>query len=250
MTVLRFLGNLLLALALIVLIMLVLFSAYGVTASRVWETFGLDYAVEDGEWLWIDEQPIYYRMSGNENGAWLVLVHGFQVEGSETWAANVLPLAKWGMRVVEVDLRGYGHSVRDTSPQIYDTEEQAYLLARVLNQLRVQGATVVGRDRGAAVALALANEQPQFVKQLVLIAPMVDGEINVAWRPVANVPYLGRAAAWMMDAGGPLWAVEQKRGFYSVHAMPDDYLASIQKPTHIVGTADALLAMIAFYGDK
>ncbi len=245
MTALRFLGNLLLALVLIVLITLILFGAYGVISSRVWELFGLDYAVDGGEWLWIDEQPIYYRVSGNEKGDWLVLVHGFQVEGSETWAANVQPLTKWGMHVVEVDLRGYGHSVRDTSPQVYDTKEQANLLARVLNQLRVQGATVVGRDRGAAVALALANEQPQFVKQLVLIAPMIDGEIDVAWRSVANVPYLGRAAAWMMDAGGPLWTVEQKRGFYDTQTIPDDYLERIQKPTHIVGTTDALLAMVA-----
>jgi len=224
----------LLALVLIVLIALVLFGAYGVVSSRVWELFGLDYAVDGGEWLWIDEQPIYYRTSGNEKGDWLVLVHGFQQT-----------LAKWGMHVVEVDLRGYGHSVRDTSPQVYSAMEQAYLLARVLNQLRVQGATVVGRDRGAAVALALASEQPQFVKQLVLIAPMIGGEIDVAWRPVANVPYLGRAAAWMMDAGGPLWVVEQKRGFYDTLAIPDDYLERIQKPTHIVGTTDALLAIVA-----
>jgi len=127
MTALRFLGNLLLALVLIVLIALVLFGAYGVVSSRVWELFGLDYAVDGGEWLWIDEQPIYYRMSGNEKGDWLVLVHGFQVEGSETWAANAQTLAKWGMHVVEVDLRGYGHSVRDTSPQVYSAMEQAYL---------------------------------------------------------------------------------------------------------------------------
>ena len=114
MAVLRFLGNLLLALVLILLIALVLFSAYGIIASRVWETFGLDYAVNDGEWLWIDGQPIYYRVSGNEKGGWLVMVHGFQVEGSETWASNAQILSKWGLHVVEVDLRGFGHSVRDS----------------------------------------------------------------------------------------------------------------------------------------
>ena len=245
MAVLRFLGNLLLALVLILLIALVLFSAYGIVASRVWETFGLDYAVNDGEWLWIDGQPIYYRVSGNEKGGWLVMVHGFQVEGSETWASNAQILAKWGLHVVEVDLRGFGHSVRDTSPQVYGAEEQAYLLAKVLNQLRVQGATVVGRGRGAGVALALANGQPQFVKQLILIAPITDGGIDVTWRPVANIPYLGHAAAWMMDAGGPLWIAKQKQGFYDPRAMPEGYLGEIQKPTHIVGTTDTLLAMAA-----
>jgi len=49
----------------------------------------------------------------------------------------------------------------------------------------------------------------------------------------------------MMDAGGPLWVVEQKRGFYDTLAIPDDYLERIQKPTHIVGTTDALLAIVA-----
>jgi len=246
MTALRFLGNLLLAALLILLIASTLFAAWAVVASRTWENAGLDDGVEEGTWAWIDQQPIYYQTWGPERGPCVVLVHGRYVEGSKTWEATARVLARSGMWVIAPDLKGFGHSVRDTSPT-YSVRSQADLLAKLLNQLQIRGATIVAHDRGSAVALQLAYEQPQFVGRLALIAPLVYGEQTPIWQPVAQVPYLGPAvrpaAAWTVDSGGPLWAVLRRRSFHDESAATDAYLAEMRRPTHIVGTLQALLAM-------
>ena len=275
MTVLRFLGNLLLAILLIVVITLTLFVAGGFAFSQVWERYGLDYAAEGGEWLWIDGQPIYYRIWGGEEALeaeqkpWVVFVHGFHVEGLQTWSASAEELAKWGMRVIAIDLKGFGHSFRDTSPT-YTLSEQATLLAVVLNQFHVKQATVVGHGWGSGVALQLAHEQPQFVGQLVLVAPRVYDDVMWPWREVADIPYVGPAAAWFMASGGPLApgsalapaffkALEGARSLWEIVRQQSvarstteglklpqvdrDYWRSARQPTHIVGTVDALLAM-------
>jgi len=242
MTVLRFLGNLFLAIVLIAVVVSTLLTASAIVLSETWENLGLDDGVEEGSWAWLDEQPIYYRTWGPEQGPCAVLVHGFYVEGSKTWENNVRALSRAGIRLIAVDLRGFGHSVRGTSPT-YTVREQAILLARMLNQLRVGQATVVAHGWGASVALQLAHEQPQFVGQLALIAPRVYGDQTPIWKPVAHVPYLGSAAAWAMDSGGPLWAMLRRHAFYDKSMVNSDYLAEVRRPTHTVGTIDALLAM-------
>ncbi|HUV93553.1 MAG TPA: alpha/beta fold hydrolase [Anaerolineae bacterium] len=242
MTVLRFLGNLLLAIVLILVIASTLFTASAIVLSETWEELGLDDGVEDGTWAWIDEQPIYYKTLGPEEGPLAVLVHGFYVEGSQTWEGSVEALTRSGIRVIAVDLKGFGHSARDTSPA-YTLRNQAILLAKLLNQLHVGGATVVAHGWGASVALQLASEQPQFVGQLALVAPVVYQEHIPLWEPVARVPYLGSAAAWCIDSGGPLWTLLRRHGFYDKSAVTGTYLADVRRPTYIVGTIEALLAM-------
>jgi len=242
MTVLRFLGNLLLAVILIGVTALTLFTACSIVLSRTWEGAGLDDGVEDGTWAWIDEQPIYYQIWGPEEGPCVVLVHGFYVEGSKTWEANVRTLARSGMRLIAVDLKGFGHSARDTSPTC-TIRSQAILLARLLNQLRVRNATIVAHDWGSSVALQMACEQPQFVGQLVLIAPVVYGDRVPIWQPVAKVPYLGPAAVWAIDSGGPVWSLLKRYEFYDKSTVTNTYLADLRRPTRIVGTIEALLAM-------
>ncbi len=240
LSILRFVGNLLLAAVLIVLMAAILLLGSGAVLSRTWETASLDEGATGGQWIWIEGQPIYYRVWGSDNTSTLVLVHGFGVEGSVTWSSNGPALEKSGLRVVAIDLKGFGHSVRD--PQRgYSLDEQALLLGQVLNEMRISGATVAGHGWGGAVASQLAREQPQLVKQLVLIAPRARNEAAL-WKPIANTPYLGRAVAWTW-ACGPLRWLEQQRGFYDRSSMPSGYARQVAQPTHIVGTTDALLAM-------
>jgi len=240
LNILRFIGNLLLAIVLIALIAAILLLGGGMVLSRTWETAGLDESAEGGQWLWIEAQPIYYRIWGGENSSTVVLVHGFDVGGSATWLINGPALAKSGLRVVAVDLKGFGHSVRDPQPH-YSLDEQALLLGKALNELHISNATVVGCGWGGAVASQLAREQPQFVKQLVLISPSARNSAML-WKSVADIPYLGRAVVWTW-ACGPLRWLEQRLGFYNPKTMPKDYAQQTRQSTHIVGTTDALLAM-------
>jgi pimeloyl-ACP methyl ester carboxylesterase len=241
-TLLRFLGNCILAAVLVLLTTALLAAAAGVVLSQTWENRGLDYGVVEGLWAWVDSQPIYYQVWGSDDAPTVVLVHDDNVAGLETWRDSAETLAKWGMRVIAVDLRGYGRSVRDVTPN-YSLSGQAELLAIVLNQLHIEQATVVGRGWGCAVALQLAAEQPQFVRELVLVAPTVYDLPLPLWQPVAKVPYLDRAAAWAMSAGGPYWLYSQRQELLATTTVARTYWQHIQEPTHVEGTIAAQVAM-------
>ena len=242
MAVLRFLGNLLLAILLAFLILLVLFTVYGSVTSQVWERFGLDYGVEEGGWMWVESEPIYVRTWGPQEGDSVVLVHGFHVAGGETWAATGQDLAKWGMRVIAVDLKGFGHSARDVGPTC-TLRQQADLVAKVLNQLGIEGATLVGHGWGSSVALQLAAEQPQFVGRLVLVSPLVNEDVAPLFRGIARIPFVGRAFVWTMTSGGSYWTFAQGKDFYDRSGIAKEYWQKTRQMTRIVGTTDALLTM-------
>ncbi|HHX65261.1 MAG TPA: alpha/beta hydrolase [Chloroflexi bacterium] len=237
---------LMLALTVVTLFAIVftLLAGYGLVMAEVWEHHPLDYETAEGEWIWIDDQPIYYRTWGWERGPQVVLVHGFQIEGQEMWSNTAQYLADAGLYVVAVDLKGFGRSARDASPN-YSIDSQAAILARVLNQLNIGEATVVGHGWGGAVAMQLAVDQPRFVGQLVLISPRVHGDGMSLWRGLADAPLIDRAVAWTMAGGGPLWALSQRLGFYDYSRADEEYRRAVQQATRIVGTVDALLAMAA-----
>ena len=88
MIVLRTLGNFILAIILILVVASVLSISCAIVLSQIWEDVGLDQGVEGGEWVWIEEQPIYYQTWGSDGDPSVVLVHGFYVEGSRTWEAR------------------------------------------------------------------------------------------------------------------------------------------------------------------
>jgi pimeloyl-ACP methyl ester carboxylesterase len=174
----------------------------------------------------------------------VVLVHGLQVEGLETWTPVAELLSRRGAQVLAVDLRGMGSTLREGAPSQFSVRGQANLLAVVLNELQVREATVAAQGWGCAVALQMAYEQPQFVDRLVLVAP----RLVKPWTPwqekLAGTPYLGKAAIWLTQTGGPVWAVEQRLHFADAGVAAGDYMRRIQGPTHVVGTTAAWETLI------
>ena len=237
----RFMSNLALALVVLVVVAAILFTFYGLAVTRVWEYADLERGAQ-GNWAWIDGQPLYYEVLGPEGAPWVVLLHDYDVGGSATWNATTPALLKAGMRVLAIDLKGFGHSVRDDRPA-YSVRSQADLVARVLNPLDARDATVIGHGWGATVALQLAVDQPQFVARLALLAPVANETRVAPWRPLARLPYIGRVAAWSAGAGGPLWSPLARRCFANDAMATASYLRNLQAPGHVVGTLDALTAM-------
>jgi len=247
--VLRFLWNLILIVVVCVAIVLVLGTALGLILSRNWENAGLDDGNPSSTWLWLDGDPIYYQALGDEGNPVVVLVHGDYVEGSATWNTLTNRLLRSGMRVVTLDLRGYGRSVRDPA-QVYSVRAQAELLATVLNNLQVRDATVVAHDLGCAAALQMALDQPQFVHNLVLIAPRLERESEPLWQWTLKVPYLRRVALWVRCAGGPGETLERRYLFADPTLVTSDYMSAVRAPTHVEGTVDALEAMVTTPADS
>jgi pimeloyl-ACP methyl ester carboxylesterase len=124
-------------------------------------------------WVVIDGQPLNTIELGPEMGAAretasqpLVFVHGL----SGCWAnwLEQLPALAAEHRVIALDLPGFGHSPmpsREISISGY-----ARLLDRLLGQLGIDAAAVVGNSMGGFIAAELAIAFPQRVERLVLVS--------------------------------------------------------------------------------
>lgn len=116
----------------------------------------------------IPKTHIAHRRRGS--GPTVVLVHGIPGDG-RCWRIVELELAR-SCDVITVDLLGFGESSGTPKPSIEEVgpAAQATALAALLDELGVRGATIVGHDYGAPIAVLLAGSRPELVGALVLLA--------------------------------------------------------------------------------
>ena len=104
------------------------------------------------------------------SGAPVVLVHGLPSCAAD-WAEGPQQLAARGYRVIAYDRMGYGYSSRPAAtPERYTVESNARDLGALLDALGIAQATLVGWSYGGAVVQTLAQQAPQRVSHLVLVA--------------------------------------------------------------------------------
>jgi pimeloyl-ACP methyl ester carboxylesterase len=120
-------------------------------------------------WVVIDGQPVNTIELGPERvsgGAPLVFIHGL----SGCWAnwLEQLPVLAREHRVVTLDLPGFGYSPMPHDP--ITMSGYARLLDRLLGELHIDAATVVGNSMGGFISAELAIAFPQRVERLVLIS--------------------------------------------------------------------------------
>lgn len=106
---------------------------------------------------------IYYQISGT--GAPIVLLHGF-LENSTMWDTLTEQLIK-KHQVITIDLLGHGQT--PCLGYIHSMETMANAVTRVLEKEKIISAKIVGHSMGGYVALALAENHPEFVTSLVLL---------------------------------------------------------------------------------
>jgi pimeloyl-ACP methyl ester carboxylesterase len=104
---------------------------------------------------------VYVRESGA--GPAVVLLHGGGLDLT-SWDAQVPRLART-FRVIRVDARGHGRSTAPAGPM-----DPAQDLARVLDQLDVPRASLVGLSMGGGTAFSFALAHPGRVERLVLVS--------------------------------------------------------------------------------
>jgi pimeloyl-ACP methyl ester carboxylesterase len=123
------------------------------------------------------ENKIHYAFSPDSTKPILLLIHGAPGAwfGYKEFFKDSLLLSKY--QIVAPDRPGYNKS----GDNVASIEQQATLLKPLLklhNKLKI---TVLGRSFGAAVAIKLAAENPDFIENLILIAPACDPQKEKFW---------------------------------------------------------------------
>jgi pimeloyl-ACP methyl ester carboxylesterase len=234
MRLLRLIGTIIEAAILVVFCVLVLGTGYGFIAASASEYAAPQQDKLEGQWLLVNGAPVHVVLSGPETGPVAVLLHGSDIEGALTFKANIKALSLAGVRVIALDFPGYGYSTRDTALG-YMVSDQSRLVEQVLLTLKAKQVTLIGFQRGCAVALEYASNQPQNVKRIALISPLVFNSARPLANWVASIPVVGRALLWAR-LSGPLMESTRRAGFYDPTLVTSAYRDTVLGTTPITGT--------------
>ncbi len=136
-------------------------SVYGPSGRSQW--LDVDWRTHQ-RWMTVEQTPVNVIELGD--GSPLLFIHG--LSGSWPNWLEQLPVLAAEHRVIAVDLPGFGSSPmpeKDISISGY-----ARLLDRLLGQLEIDAAAVVGNSMGGFIGAELAIAFPQRVERLVLIS--------------------------------------------------------------------------------
>jgi pimeloyl-ACP methyl ester carboxylesterase len=129
------------------------------------KTESAEATVPGGRILDLPDGEMQVVEGGPRNGDPIVLIHCFSC--AIDWWDGMRPRLEADHRVIAVDLLGHGGSEKPGSG--YTPENQAKLVAQALAKLRVRDAEVVGHSLGGAVAVALAEQDPQLVDRVAIV---------------------------------------------------------------------------------
>lgn len=111
---------------------------------------------------------LYYEDHGS--GPPVVLIHGYPLSG-RSWDKQLTALLDAGRRVITYDRRGFGNSSQPASGYDYDTF--AADLNKLLEELDLRGATLVGHSMGTGeVTRYLGTYGSARIERGVLVSPL------------------------------------------------------------------------------
>ena len=166
------------------------------------ETKDAELTIDGGQLISLPGGDVQVFEEGSGTGAPIVLLHCYGC--SLHWWDELAPLLAAEHRVIRIDLLGFGGSQKPSSG--YAIEDQAGLVAGVMDRLGIQGAVVVGHSLGFSVAVALADRATQLVDRLVNIdeGPSEDSCSLPLIAKLGYAPVLGQAI-WRLS---PSFAIE------------------------------------------
>ena len=134
--------------------------------SRDW-TFGGTWPYEP-RFLFTDGIRLHYVDEGPRGGEPVVMLHG-----SPTWAyvyrRFIRALADAGYRAVAHDQMGFGRSDKPLREPEYSLARHVAHFGALMEELELDGVTLVLHDWGGPVGLAWAVEHPERVRRLVVL---------------------------------------------------------------------------------
>ena len=117
-----------------------------------------------------DRIRLHYEVHGPENGAPLVVVHGFASDYRLNWVGTRWQeaLTTAGFRIFGLDCRGHGYSDKPHDPAAYSIDIMAADVNRLLDHVNVTSAGYLGYSMGARIGLQVVLDFPNRVQRAVL----------------------------------------------------------------------------------
>lgn len=143
-----------------------------------------DIEIKNGEFIEIESYKTYIVQKGIENPNTITFLHGFGAS-SFSWRNNLDFFVELGLRVVAIDLKGFGLSDKrfDTD---YDHVTQAEFVSKILSQIGVSKSVIVGHSMGGNIAVHFAQLFPERTDALILIAPAILDQVNFIYTSLAR----------------------------------------------------------------
>jgi pimeloyl-ACP methyl ester carboxylesterase len=164
---------------------------------------------------------------GRERAA-VVLVHGASGNFADLHNAVAGELSELGFRVFSVDRPGHGWSDRlGERPEAASPQGQARWIREALRVEGVEEAIVVVHSLGGVLGLAMALDAPDFVRGLVLLAPVSHpwpGGVSLYYT-IAASRWLGPAFRWLIvPFAGLVYLEPGLKGVFAPNPTPPDYV--------------------------
>ncbi|HVE81299.1 MAG TPA: alpha/beta fold hydrolase [Myxococcales bacterium] len=130
----------------------------------------------------------------------LVLFHGAG-GWAETFGELLPALARAGYHLYACDLPGFGQSEPPPRVRYFEVHRGYYIrwVQRLMDQLQLQRATLVGHSLGGTVAMLTAASAPERVSRLVLMAPGGFGDLASYRLRLMGMPLGERLARYVPD---------------------------------------------------
>lgn len=130
----------------------------------------------------IDVGHITLNVHEGGEGSPLILLHGYP-QNALCWS-RVAPGFAAAFRTLAPDLRGYGQSDAppdDAGHRAYSKRTMAEDILRLMDQLGIERAAILGHDRGARVAYRFALDHPDRLSRLGIIEIVPTAAFWDAW---------------------------------------------------------------------
>jgi pimeloyl-ACP methyl ester carboxylesterase len=163
-----------------------------------------------------------------------VLIHGNN-SSAYSWSDVFDELAK-EFRVVALDLKGFGFTAKPEGD--YRVETQAALVIGLLNELKIERATLCGSSMGGAVALSTAINYPERVDALILVGSSAFNEASggASLAPAyVRWPYIGGAVTALALTSDSLVRDGLRKSFYDGSKVTEERVAAYYRPLRTRG---------------